>query len=650
MNKSNVRIQGIFASFVVLSFVCYVAGTRSNVIAQSQSEQSALAVAFTTTLEPVVTGLSNPLYVTSAHDGTNRLFIVEQGGVIKVLQPGSTTPTVFLDITSKVLSGGEQGLLGLAFHPQLGPNRRFFVYYTKPGSGNDNGAIQIAEYHVSSSDPNVADTTEIPILFIQHPVLPNHNGGMLEFGSDGFLYIGTGDGGGANDGANNAQNTSVLLGKILRIDINTPNGPIPYSSPSDNPFFGPAPGADEVYAFGMRNPWRFAFDRTTDQLYLGDVGQGAREEIDIVTLGGNYGWRIMEGSICNPNINNGVCTPPSGHIPPISEYTHSGGRCSITGGYVYRGVMSTLPVGDYVYADFCTGEIFLLQGGGQSLLLDTTQQISSFGEDEAGEVYVVGLGGSIQRLGIQAGPGGLDTIGLFNATPSRFFLKNTNSAGPGDRAFDYGPAGLGWTPVAGDWNGNGVDTVALYNPANASFYLKSTHTGGAADLRFGFGTAGAGSMPLAGDWNGDGTDTVGLYDPSTGQFSLRNTNSTGPPDSVFTYGVAGAGWLPIVGDWDGDGVDTVGMYNPATGRFFLRNSNTAGVADVTFVFGPAGAGWMPLAGDWDGNGMDTIGLFNPNTNTFFLKNSNSGGPADLAFGYGPAGSGWVPIVGDWDGM
>ncbi len=349
-------------------------------------------------LQPVLSGLSSPVYATSARDGSNRLFIVEQAGIIKVLQPGSSTPTVFLNIITRVLSGSERGLLGLAFHPSYPSNGRFFVYYTR----QTDGALRIAEYHVSTN-PNVADTTEIVILEIPHPTNANHNGGTILFGSDGYLYIGPGDGGSGNDPPNNAQNINSLLGKILRIDIDHPNGAIPYSSPSDNPFFGATPGADEIYAVGMRNPYRYSFDRGTGQLYVGDVGQGAWEEIDIVTLGGNYGWRVYEGTHCT-GLDSGICSTGAtncninGYTCPIAEYGHTGGRCSITGGYVYRGPLRTVPTGAYIYADYCTGEIFMLNGGTQSLLLDTTRNISGFGEDEAGEIYVIGLGGTLERI------------------------------------------------------------------------------------------------------------------------------------------------------------------------------------------------------------------------------------------------------------
>ncbi len=336
-------------------------------------------------LQPVISGLDQPLYFTSAKDGTNRRFIIEQPGRIRVLQPGASTTSLFLDISSRVLSGGERGLLGLAFHPQFSTNRRFYVDYTR----RPDGATIIAEYRVSTGNPNVADTTENILLTIPQPY-ENHNGGMVEFGPDGFLYIGMGDGGSGNDPQNRAQNIEELLGKILRIDVDHIGTP-----PSSNPFVGRA-GRDEIFAYGMRNPWRFSFDRLTGQLYVGDVGQEGREEVDIVNNGGNYGWRVFEGTRCT-NLGPASCSTP-GFIPPITVYDHVSGRCSITGGYVYRGTQASLPYGAYVYGDFCSGEIFMLRDGIQTVLLDTTLDISSFGEDEAGEIYVVALSGTISRL------------------------------------------------------------------------------------------------------------------------------------------------------------------------------------------------------------------------------------------------------------
>ena len=249
-----------------------------------------------------------------------------------------------------------------------------------------------------SGNPNVANTGETTLLTIAHPTNANHNGGMLAFGPDGYLYIGVGDGGSANDPPNNAQNIDALLGKILRIDVDHPD-PIagtPYSSPGDNPYVGKL-GRDEIFSIGWRNPWRFSFDRTTHQQWVADVGQGAREEVDTpIVKGGNYGWRVYEGSACSGN-DPASCNPAN-YVFPLFDYPHTGGRCSITGGYVYRGAQGTLPPGTYVYGDYCSGEILAWDGSTQTVLADTTMNIASFGEDEQGELYVVNLGGTLSKI------------------------------------------------------------------------------------------------------------------------------------------------------------------------------------------------------------------------------------------------------------
>ena len=338
-------------------------------------------------LQPVATGLTSPVFVGHAGDGSNRLFILEQVGRILVLRPGTAAPTVFLDIGSRISVGGERGLLGLAFHPQYASNRRFFVFYTRSGDGD----LVIAEYR-ASPDPNVAESSETVLLTIPHSSFSNHNGGMLAFGPDGYLYAGVGDGGSANDPSNNAQNIESLLGKILRINVNSGS---PYSSPGDNPFVGVA-GRDEIFAIGLRNPWRFSFDRITGQPWVGDVGQNAREEVNTpIVRGGNYGWRVFEGSQCT-GLDPGLCNPGN-YIPPIFDYTHAG-RCSVTGGYVYRGNANTFQSGTYLYGDFCSGEVLTWNASSQSVLLNTGLSISSFGEDEQGELYVVGIAGSVSRF------------------------------------------------------------------------------------------------------------------------------------------------------------------------------------------------------------------------------------------------------------
>jgi glucose/arabinose dehydrogenase len=385
-------------------------------------------------LEPVLSGLSAPVFVTHAGDGSGRLFVVEQGGTIRVLQNGASSPTLFLDISDRVIAGGEQGLLGLAFHPAYETNRRLFVDYTR----RSDGATVIAEYHASAGDRNVADRTETVLLTIPQP-FANHNGGMLAFGPDGFLYIGMGDGGSANDPGDRAQNVNELLGKILRLDVDHPaSAQQLYSSPADNPFAGATAGRDEIYALGLRNPWRFSFDRQTGDLVAGDVGQSAREEVDVIVRGGNYGWRTWEGTQCTGN-DPPPCNP-AGFIMPIAEYGHTGSRCSITGGYVYRGSRGSLPAGAYVFGDYCSGEIFLRQAGQFGVILGTGANVSSFGEDQDGEVYVVLYGGTVARI---AAPSACSTLAI--APPSLAFPASGGSGAVNVTA----SAECDWTAASG---------------------------------------------------------------------------------------------------------------------------------------------------------------------------------------------------------
>lgn len=407
-------------------------------------------------LQPVVTsGLTQPVLVTSARDGSGRLFIVEQPGRIRVLQPNGTGAGLFLDISPKVLSGGERGLLGLTFHPQYSSNGRFFVDYTR----QPDGATVIAEYRASPTNPDAADPGERILLTIPQP-FENHNGGMVEFGPDGYLYIGMGDGGSANDPGDRAQNPQELLGKILRIDVDRSGGGTEYAIPPSNPFLGSPAFRPEIYALGLRNPWRYSFDRATGRMNAGDVGQDQVEEIDIIVSGGNYGWRVLEGLRCT-NLGPASCASPM-FVPPIAQYTHEGGRCSITGGYVYRGRRESLPQGDYVYADYCTGEIFMLDSGNPVLLLSSGLNISSFGEDEDGEIYVAGLGGTVHRIVNPDAP----------PKPTYYFppLVGTSGQPAGENEFngfaatnlDTAPASLTFT--AYDANGIPIQGTDIHNP------------------------------------------------------------------------------------------------------------------------------------------------------------------------------------------
>lgn len=328
---------------------------------------------------------------------SSRFFIVEKEGIIKVFSNAAnvTNSTIFLDIKSKVTSGGERGLLGLAFHPDFKNNGYFFVNYT---SGNPLKTV-IARYKASSA--NSADTGSEAVLFTFNQPYDNHNGGSLQFGKDGYLYIATGDGGSGGDPQNNAQNLRSHLGKILRVDVNATDKSN-YGIPADNPFVaGTAGNLPEIYAFGLRNPWRISFDRADDRLFAGDVGQNEREEIDIITKGGNYGWRIKEGVDCyNPSSN---CNR-SGLIEPIHDYSQGNGDRSITGGYVYRGSAIPALAGRYIYGDYVSGRIWALETEGNSkksntLLMENMGSISSFGQDNSGEVYYLNYSnGKVMKL------------------------------------------------------------------------------------------------------------------------------------------------------------------------------------------------------------------------------------------------------------
>jgi glucose/arabinose dehydrogenase len=353
------------------------------------------------TLQPVASGFVTPLGIEHSGDGSGRLFVVEQGGTIKIVSSGAVLPTPFLDITSLVLSGGEQGLLGIAFHPNYATNGFFYINYTRQGDG----ATVIARYQRSASDPNQADSTSGMILLTVAQPFANHNGGQLRFGPDGYLYIALGDGGSGNDPGNRAQNLSTTLGKMLRIDVN--NGS-PYAIPATNPFQNDGnPGTlGEIWAYGLRNPWRFSFDRLTGDLFIADVGQNAWEEINFQpggSAGGqNYGWRVMEGANCTGLGGGPACFDPLLTLP-IVQYDHSLG-CSITGGYRYHGSAHPALAGIFLYGDFCSGRIW---GAAQypfgfwisNQVTVAPFNISTFGEDQAGELYVAAYNtGVIYRI------------------------------------------------------------------------------------------------------------------------------------------------------------------------------------------------------------------------------------------------------------
>ncbi len=329
-----------------------------------------------------------PLDLQAPDDGTNRVFVAEKSGKIKVFsnEAATTTATTFLDLGA-ISSTSEQGLLGFAFHPNYGVNGFFYVYYNP-----SEGISAISRFKVSDTDSNLADrSSEQVILEIPQP-FTNHNGGQLAFGPYGYLYIASGDGGSGGDPQNHGQNRTTLLGNILRIDVDNPSGGLHYGIPPDNPFINDTNVKQEIYAYGFRNPWRMSFDSQTGNLWTGDVGQNKIEEIDIVVSGGNYGWKFFEGTDCF----SGNCDA-TGLVPPIFEYTHVNGDRSITGGYVYRGSANSSIRGKYVYGDFISGRIWALEtdGSKNELLFDSDLSIASFGTDSSQELYLCAFNGKI---------------------------------------------------------------------------------------------------------------------------------------------------------------------------------------------------------------------------------------------------------------
>jgi len=338
---------------------------------------------------------NQPVSLVNSGDGTNRLFVIEQAGVIRVFENSQNvaTSSVFLGISSQVLFGGEQGLLGLAFHPNYTMNNYFYINYVVD---NPRRTV-IARYSVSANNPNQAlNDSELILLEVDQP-FANHNGGQLAFGADGYLYIGLGDGGSGGDPLGNGQNRSSLLGKILRIDVDSPSQGRNYSIPSDNPYIGNNLGyREEIYAYGFRNPWRFSFDQQTGRLWVADVGQDTEEEIDIVEKGKNYGWNIMEGTLTYS------AGSQEGLELPVWEYNHAEG-IAVIGGYMYRGSILQGLYTKYIYGDYGSGKVWALQYDGvapsvNTLLASTGLSLSSFGIDEGNELYFCALDGKIYAL------------------------------------------------------------------------------------------------------------------------------------------------------------------------------------------------------------------------------------------------------------
>jgi len=356
-------------------------------------------------LETLVTGLQSPTAI--AHAGDDRLFVTERDGLVRLVREDALAPEPFLDLRSRVGAGGERGLLGLAFHPNFAVNGWFFVHYT-----DVDGDTVLSRFNVSGDDPDrAAPGSERVLLQVTQP-FRNHNGGQIAFGPDGYLYVALGDGGSGFDPMCNALDRSTLLGSILRLDVDTGSEAPPYHSlPPDNPFVGEAGARGEIWAYGLRNPWRFSFDRATGDLYVADVGQGQREEVDFqpggIAGGRSYGWKVLEGNVCLGDTSGCGVSPPGcaspAHTGPVLEYSHDGGRCAVTGGHVYRGSAIPELAGWYFYGDFCSGEVLLTRRGETTPWVQVNTglevgRLATFGEDRDGEIYAASLDGSLYRF------------------------------------------------------------------------------------------------------------------------------------------------------------------------------------------------------------------------------------------------------------
>jgi glucose/arabinose dehydrogenase len=578
----------------------------------------------------VATFFTQPLFVGAPPGDTGRLFVVEKTGAIKIidLASGQVLPTPFLDVSSQVLTDGERGLLGLAFDPDFATNGFFYVNLS-----STNGNTEIRRYHVSSN-PNVADpTSATTILSIDQSEFNNHKGGWLGFGPDGDLYISVGDGGGSGDTLHSGQNIDSLRGKILRIDVHSPSDPgLNYHIPADNPFVGQPGARSEIFALGLRNPWRPSFDRATGDLYIADVGQNTWEEIDIGQKGANYGWNHFEGPALFPG-GDAISTGPV--VAPIYSYNHNGTSASITGGYVYRGDGAALQ-GQYFFADFVQGKVFTLAFNGSAwVATDRTSQIvtdvgaltlpSSFGEDGRGNLYIVDFGGgNIFRL----------TPTVFSAPPPAGTTADMILRRGADglyeiydignnsvlAAYQLGQVGTEWTVAGlGSFSGNDTTDMILRDRNNGAFEVydisnnKITGAGTLGQVGLEYQVAGFGNF----NGPGAGTDMM-MRNSNTGAFELYDINNNSIT-GASQIGQVGLEWkVAGFGDFNGDGTTDMLLRDTLNGVFEvydIKNSQLVGASTL----GQVGNEYQVAGfGDFNGDGTTDMMLRNVNTGTFEL--------------------------------
>jgi hypothetical protein len=387
--------QSLMAPAAASQTLQVVAGQTANATV-AYSARSGFAIRLE---ELPLAGLNQPIYLAAPPGDATRVFVAERPGVLRVVQNGQLLAMPFLDISARVSTQGERGVLSFAFHPQFAQNGRVFVHYN-----NLAGEIVVEQFTASTANPNVANAQGTVVITIPHPAFDNHNGGVAAFGPDGMLYVSTGDGGGGGDPGMNAQDPKKLLGKLLRLDVST----LPYRIPPSNPYAGLGIGAEEIWAIGLRNPWRWAFDPIAGRLYIADVGQGRFEEVNVARTDApnlNYGWPVTEASACYPNDTQACLNAKPRQTLPVLEFDHLSGACAVTGGYVYRGVALPELAGRYFYSDYCAGFIrsFRLAPDGSAIEriewnVPSVGRVLSFGEDANREVYVISASAKIYRI------------------------------------------------------------------------------------------------------------------------------------------------------------------------------------------------------------------------------------------------------------
>ena len=611
----------------------------------------------------IANGLTMPVDIEVPRDGSGRLFIVEQVGTIRVLKNGALLPVPFLDISTRIKAGGEQGLLGLAFDPLFKFNRRFFVYYNTAGSGDIHVSSFVANAGADTADP----ASESLRISIPHSEFDNHNGGKLAFGRDGNLYIGVGDGGGGGDPHGNGQNPTVLLAKILRIDV---RGAAGYAIPASNPFATATDGKrTEIWAYGVRNPWRFSFDRLNGDFYLGDVGQNLHEEVDYLPAGNNgpvnFGWNVFEGFDCY------LATPCSlpNYTPPILAYDHdANGGQAVTGGFVYRGARSGPLRGYYLFADFVANKVWAATRDGNAwtkfpvTTLGNVLNVSAFGEDEAGELYVASYGNGRVFAIDGAGPSAPPDPFPEPASPTRFDFNADGNADIVWQKTDGStalwlmtgatqtgggallPAGTWSVKHVADFNGDGkADLLWQNTDGSTAIWLMngSTQIGGALLLGAGTGW----SVALVADFNGDGKSDL-LWQHTDGRTALWTMNGTAQTGGGSLFG-AGTGWVPkLVADFNGDGkADILWQHTDGRTAMWLMNGSTQ--IGGALLFG-AGTGWLAQgAGDFNGDGRsDILWEHTDGRTAMWLMNGTAQTGGALLLG---AGTGWHAVgTGDFN--